>query len=625
MDEDAVWKAQTSSDIDQLKAAVQYLLQYSRMPELARFAEVPHESPHTMSTPSKPADGDSAPRTDWLNESPSVPAEHEPELVPAPMSNLYSLTESRDLQSGNVASIRAPDADFIARGAIAIGEADDLFKYYRDHINSLLWGGVLCQHNTLQGARQSSAVLVAAVLTVAALHTPGRKGSLDAAYDEFVSLSGSESLSRSHSLDDIRGLCIGAFYLTNLSWRLSSQAVRMATEINLHQASLALLRGYTDPKSHERVRLWYVLYICDHQFAIAYGRPPIMHDDIAIKNIERFVANQLITPGDIRLAGQVRFQQILAEAYFVYGCDPDLALDCDDYEKLRSSNISLDQWRLTWVPKSVNMPLYGTYPSKSKVLYYHFARFHLNSHSLRGLSARRSSEQGMPADLSWDRREAANAAILAATSTMHLVIEEGDIHRALVGVPIFTHTMIAMCASFLIKMAVVFGTPLPNASPEDQMILVPKDLSRYGLNFYTADALKLVEDLVNVFSTAAEKVSQRHLACRIVMGLQELLQNFERNDDGYGFVYSRRKNAQNVVMASSGLLPSRPLSRNGYAGDHALPNQNFDSVGVDLGTTQNNSYQFDQYIYGHDPLYMNLNWSFDDGFLWPMDGQATQL
>lgn len=625
MDDDAVWKAQATSNIDQLRAAVQHLLQCNKLPELAKFAEGSMQSPQIIPTPSRPVDRDLASHSDWLDERPAVSVEHESELVPAPMSNLYNLTESRHPQSTKVAPTRGESVDILVRGTITIEEAEYLFNYYRKNINSLLWGGILCQHKTLQDARQSSAVLTAAVITVAALHAPDQKKILPSAYDEFVSISGSDSLSRSHNLDDIRGLCIGAFYLTNLSWRLTSQAVRMATEVNLHQASLSLLRGYSDLKTHERMRLWYVLYICDHQFAIAYGRPPIMHDDGAIRSIDKFLANQLISPGDIRLAGQVKIQQILSEVYFFYGCDPDLALNTEDYERLRSFNISLDQWRLTWVPKSVDMPLYGTYPSRSKVLYYQFARFHLNSLSLRGLSARRSSEQGMPADLSWDRREAANAAILAATSTMQLVVEEADIHRALVGVPIFTHTMIAMCASFLIKMAVVFGKPLPSSNQDDQQILVPKDLSRYGLNFYTADALKLVEDLVDVLIIAAENVSQRHLVYRIVMGLKELLQHFVRDGDSSGFLYSRLNNAQTVVMASSGLVPARPTSRNGYSREHSMPNINIDDVDVNLSATQNGGCHFEQYIYGHDPLYMNLNWSIEDGFLWPIDEQATQF
>ena len=174
------------------------------------------------------------------------------------MSDIYSLTEATRLRQ--VLPSAPSSLDFVGRGVFSTMEAESLYAHYRENINSLLWAGVLCQHATLQEAPQSSSLLVAAIPTVAALHAPGRKDALNAAYKELVSLSASTCLSRIRSLDDIRGLCIGAFYLTNLSWRLCSQAVRVATELNLHRASLSLLRGYTDVQSHELVRLWYVLY-----------------------------------------------------------------------------------------------------------------------------------------------------------------------------------------------------------------------------------------------------------------------------------------------------------------------------------------------------------------------------
>ena len=287
------------------------------------------------------------------------------------MKNLSSLTETRALQDNHTTQVVSKEADFITRNVISFPEAEYLFANYRDRINPLLWAGTLCPHRTTEEARSSSTLLVAAVLTVSALHSFGRAESLHATYENFVSLVSSSCLSRAHSLDDIRGLLIGAFYITNLSWRLCGQAVRIATEMNLHQAFQHFVQ---DPaNSHEQVRLWYVLYVNDHQFSIAYGRPPIMHYDMAVRSIERFLAAPQATDGDIRLAAQVTLFRTLAEAYFLYGSDPDQELREEDFEKLRSLSISVDQWRLTWQTRSVDMPIYGAYPSKGAVLYYHFA------------------------------------------------------------------------------------------------------------------------------------------------------------------------------------------------------------------------------------------------------------
>lgn len=578
------WKAQTTSGLDQLKAAVQYLLRQNNLPELAKFSNGTLPSVTTASTVSP---------TDIANETPSV--QDDSDLVLPPMSNLYSLTETRN--SHAVATTR--ELDFIDKGIISLSESQDLFNHYRDHINPLLWGGALCSHQTLAESRQSSTLLTAAVLTVAALHRP-EKRSVQTTYDVFVSVVKSSCLARAQNLDDIRGLCIGAFYITNMSWRIVSRAVRIATEMNLHR------RGRTD--SHERLRLWYVLYVCDHQFAIAYGRPPLMHDDVAIRNVDKFLSSHQATNGDMRLIAQVDVFRILAEAYFLYGCDPDQELDESDFEKLRLLNVQIDQWRVQFQSKHTDMPTYGSYPLKGHVLYYHFARFHLNSMSLRGIKF-----QDTP---SWDRREAANTAISAATSTLKLIIEEPDLNRALFGLPIFTHTMIAMCASFILKMAIAFGT----RTQDGMSVLVPKDLSAMGLTFYTGDAVKLVQDFTDVLALVGEHVSQRHLAKHIVVGLNELLQRFRMEADH--LVFSRLGSIRAGIAANPGLLPSRPVSRN----ENRLNPAEARPATLDMGFLENAT-TFDGF--DNDPLSIsmagNFDWGFDDNFLWQTEYQDFQF
>lgn len=531
------------SQIERLENSVNCLLSQippQKLPAVDRVMSPPAATINHIISPIQPVNHVSPGQID---ASPSIV--NDDGFVPAPMSNLHSLAKSR-LEAAPITT------DFIDRGLLTLTEAHYLFEYYMDNINNLLWAGILCSYSEFQQAR-SSPILLSAILTVAAFHAPGRKESLQIAYNEFVSLIEKASLIQGKSLDDVRGLCIGAFYLTNLSWKLCSQAIRMATEMNLHHVNIAIKRDY-DKQAHEHIRLWYVLYICDHQFATAYGRPTLMHDDIAVDNIQRFLASQHATPGDVRLAGQLKIQQILNQAVTHFGLDTSLELGDDDYEQLRAFNLKLDQWRIEWVPKSADMPLYRTYPSRSKVLYYHFGRFHLNALSLRGISA------GKIGILDWNRREAANAAITAAINTLRLVIEESDIQRALVGVPIFTHSIIAICASFLIKVVVVFGA---------QDSSLNQNLSNHGLNLYTADVLKLVQDLIDVFAVMAEKVSHRHLACDIVVGLRDLLKQFESRGNTY--VLGQQSEIQDY----------------------------------DFGT--------------------DFNWSFDDSFLWQYDEGGIQF
>lgn len=580
----------------------------------------------------------------FISEGPSADLqEDDSDLVPLPMNNLYSLTDPSKSYLIRVDPTCVNGPDFISRGVVSLDEAQFLFSHFITHINPLLWDGILCAHTTLESARASSSLLVATVLTVAAMHLSGERKDaenapdaerqngnrsdqqrqqqqqqqqsqnkptlLHATYDAFVQLMRASCLLRSQNLDDIRGLCIGAFYLTSLSWALCSRAIRVATEMNVHKSSLQFAaRGAALPVSStsstsmpgqppssssygndqfERVQLWYVLYVCDHQFALAYGRPPSMHDDASIRNADKLLAMSESLPfsdaapgsippplvsrnarGNRWLVAQVKLFRILAGAYFLYGCDPDLALSGEDYQRLQSFNLSLDQWRLEEQQHTrggpmgvlpVGLPGDGPtrgYPAddrqavanKVTTLYYHLARFQLNSLSLRGISAR-GNDGAMGAgagqfgtsgtaaiSMSWERQEAANNAIAAAASTIRLIVEDADLRNLQIGMPIFVHAMIAVCASFLLKMAVVFSA---DGSNNATALPLPRDLSRHGLNFHTKNALADVESLVRVLGAVADSTSQQHVVRQVVTGLRELLQRFRPGNEPDTFVYLR--------------------------------------------------------------------------------------
>lgn len=286
-------------------------------------------------------------------------------LVTAPMRNLHTLTQNATQHQTRTGSLLPQEAtDFIAQGILPIVEAEYLFSHYRQKLNTLLWAGVLCPHPDLNHARRSSTLLTAAVLTVAALHTTGHQDSLQVCYEVFTSLVKDASMARHQSLDDIRGLCIGAFYINSMSWRLAGLAVRIAAEMNLHMAFRDLIRGQHEARAS--VRLWYVLYICDHQFSIAHGRPPIMFNDAAIRGVDKFLASTETTSGDIRLSAQLVLWPILTEGYLLWGTDPELELTESDYEKLRSFNTAVQQWRQSWQQRSADMPVCCLMPHESR-------------------------------------------------------------------------------------------------------------------------------------------------------------------------------------------------------------------------------------------------------------------
>ncbi|KAF4975474.1 hypothetical protein FZEAL_7737 [Fusarium zealandicum] len=628
MDEDAKWKAETVATIRRLEKAVETLLHHNDLSSLTR------DNIAILATNTSPecADGEEAPvralsplTTDhpeplngnFTPEGPSTGLrayQDDSDLVPLPMNNLYNLTDPRNSQLIRVNPAYANGPDFISQGVLPLSEAEFLFDHYRTHINPLLWDGVLCSHKTLHTARDSSSLLVAVVLTVAALHIPNREESLQATYGAFVSLMRGSCLLRCQNLDVIRALCIGAFYLTSLSWALCSRAVRVATEMNLHKSSLQFARGSIE--SYERVRLWYVLYVCDHQFALAYGRPPLMHEDAAIRNAEKLLTSGLSSMGDCGLVAQVKLFRILANGYFMHGCDPDLELKGQDFERLKEFSVSVEQWRLDHHPDKSGSSMKGSAPSQTNTLYYHLARFQLNSVSLRGISARDASQDTPDFDMDMDRQEASNIAIMAAMSTARLISDDENLQQALIGLPIFTHAMIAVCATFLLKMAVVFGEP---SSGNDHTLHLPMNLAEYGLNFHTKTALANVERLVRVLGQVADNASQRHVARQVVTGLGELLQQFKAGEADT-FVYSLPRAKSFTSLKASGLKEASAAGAvvNGMAETRkdvlddtrvdAIADQHTDMMQGDNGN------QLDPF-----DLTGDLDWRFDDSFLLGID------
>jgi hypothetical protein len=613
------WKSQASSTIERLKSAVEQLLLHNNLPDLAEcntIASIPTTNPEPTiqtlspySCPSHPTD------RDFTAEGPLNTNQDNSDLIPLPMNNLYSLADAKNSHLIRVDPGDANGPDLIDQGILSLEEAEFLFGHFRDHINPLLWDGILCSHTSLQQVRESSSFLMAVILTVSALHIPEREHLLAATYGAFVSLMRGSCLLRCDNLDVVRALCIGAFHLTSLSWALCSRAVRVATEINLHKSSLQFARGSLE--SYERVRLWYILYVCDHQFALAYGRPPMMHEDASIRNAQKLLTSGLSSRGDHGLVAQVKLFRILADSYFMYGCDPDLELGAEDFERVHAFNVSVDQWRLEHQSARPAEPSTDSLaPAKGNALYYHLARFQLNSVALRGISARLNSKDDLKAGMSWDRQEAANNATIAAMSTVRLITEDSELQDALIGLPIFTHAMIAVCASFLLKLAVVFGEP---ASAGEHSLSLPNDLTDYGLNFQTKIALTNVERLARVLSRVADKASQRHVARQVVTGLEELLQRFSAGQTPDSIVYSQSPSTVAISLAKTGSAPNNDL----YVTSNDV-NDNTTPTNLDATEPQGLP-DFPDYQQGLFDLTGDLDWRFDSGFLLGIDGMVSEM
>ncbi|KAJ5884961.1 hypothetical protein N7495_009471 [Penicillium taxi] len=441
-------------------------------------------------------------------------------LVTAPMGSLYEVTQLSENRESSPGQAYSPDValvtDFISRGVVDLQEAEELFYHFDQVLNRYLWDGVLLAHKDLTSVRRSSSMLLAAILAVTALHMPTKERTFDTCYTEFAKLASESMLGNHHNMDDIRALCIGAFWLADVSWKLSGYAVRIATERNLHQFFRKAIQG--SPEHQEQARLWYLLYTLDHHFSIAYGRPPIIHEDASIQQHNMFTQTPSVSQGDLRLHSQVDLFIILTQSYFAFGPDVDLEVPESAFPKIDAFDEDLKDWKSTWLPRLAGSRHVGAYPYKAVNMHYHFSRLQLHSVALRTYHSSTSSRVMSP-----ERRKRANIAIESAIATLQVVLDERDIQRALVGVPLYLHSMIAFAAVFLLKIAAKSCSNRSSTGDQGQKTSIASAGLIVDIHYVSI----LVGQIAEMMESCSQRASKRHLSHHIARGLRRMLTGLE--------------------------------------------------------------------------------------------------
>ncbi|KAI5810275.1 hypothetical protein DFH27DRAFT_477090, partial [Peziza echinospora] len=514
LDEDVEWKVKMTEELSQLQRAVEDILKTKHMRPLSAYTSPTHSaasscspgmSMATLFSGNSPTDQrilptsvdgspkNSRPQSSKFYEQ-HYSALNSASLSTNPMGSLYEVTKLRSLRSNSTAAANGPgEDDLITRGLVSLEEAEELFDLFRSTLNHYLFDVALI-HDNLTSVRASSSLLLASILTVSSLHRPASNSKANTppptrtfgvCYQHFLTLvsssmfdftaaqSGPQSYTR--ALDNVRALSIAAFWLPDLSWKLSGHAVRIATELNVHQSYRKALkatpigsklteaermRREQERKFHyERARLWYLLYVCDHHFSIAYGRPPVIcysqHEAIRDAGFERYLESDLCKEGDFRVVSQLALFVVLERIYECFAGEiSEGGMVREEVLFVEQFNHELDEWRDIWCPRLRKNAFVGDYPAKGVLLHYHFAKLQLNSLALRGVTALSTSEvtsAHIIGAFGPQRTAMARLAIESATHVLTTILTVEEIRVCLIGVPLYVHTMIAFAAVFLMK------------------------------------------------------------------------------------------------------------------------------------------------------------------------------
>ncbi|RMZ84342.1 hypothetical protein DV738_g545, partial [Chaetothyriales sp. CBS 135597] len=383
-------------------------------------------------------------------------------LSHVPIESLYQITGMRALRAAGGSSEdqaryckQLRDTDFISRGVVKIEDAEPLARYFLEKLDPYIWH-VCRQYTDLESFRSRSPTLTAAVLAVAALHDTARCHLYATCVKEYKRLVANAMFERNIDMEYLRALVIGAYWLSDISWTLSGYAIRRASEFHLKQCYLHIAESVRSPgktgaakleEAMDGIRVLYLLYVCDHQLSILYGRSSIMRDnETYITGWESYVACSLATDADRRIAGQICLMYLMNQMRETLGPeDVSTVLPMSALGQIASFERDLDDWIARFSRHNPSQFI-GNWPNKGAIMHYHWAKLYLQSYVLRGLP---DSGAVIPEHFV----ENASAAVQAATTIINLLIEDKDAHVAIGFVPHHIHGMVAFAAMFLLKVA----------------------------------------------------------------------------------------------------------------------------------------------------------------------------
>ncbi|KDN43960.1 hypothetical protein K437DRAFT_257266 [Tilletiaria anomala UBC 951] len=345
----------------------------------------------------------------------------------APGVLLRQVTSAGALQrpAASVSLGRRTQPNAIGNATSAISEwlldqeqTDGLLKQYIDTLDGYAYdviGGPASMWSAdlvLSRLRVEGQMQLTAVCAITAMHSsPSRPAAptsvlCDQLYLECIRLSALQAFSRNSSLDDIKALVLGSYHFRELSWILTSVAVRIATERGLQESYKRCLKAahggdtaggadaeraatHEDPgtslhprtewlgessggggardadigaknndrdvqqkqqrKAYEEARLYYQIYVADHMASIPHGRPPLTRQHAAIRRARDWLDLSLLTgPDDVFLISQVELHEIAHDVLDEFGVDVHERLNPSQLTFAAKFNDLLDQWHEEW-------------------------------------------------------------------------------------------------------------------------------------------------------------------------------------------------------------------------------------------------------------------------------------
>ncbi|KAL4899907.1 hypothetical protein BDW74DRAFT_188792 [Aspergillus multicolor] len=421
---------------------------------------------------SKPNDGDRDGSSPPAEPEQAGPQEEEgcevsppesPSAVQAPIDTFLDITKIKSPHSiesppSARASRSSARSDLISKGIITTTVAERLVHHYFSRLDHYLYG-IGGEYQGLEHLRASAPILLAAICTVSALHDPQDRAVYETCNREFRSLV-SKSTFEKRDVDYIRALCISSFWLADASRILCSDAIRRAADMRLHRSFDALFEdkaglghahgpSVPSPSSQnpalatDRVRLWYLLFVCDQHLSILHNRDSLLRSDKGIAvGWETYLHRAETSESDVRILSQVSLLLIMGQVRDVLGSDNQTPLPPALASQILNYSRQLDKWYTKFSGLFVTNAFIGEFPKRGLQLHYQFGKLYLGHQVFKGLHGRPIPPHFLTAGV---------MAHDAAAAIFEMILSERELQEGLVGMPHYFHVMIAFAGHLLLE------------------------------------------------------------------------------------------------------------------------------------------------------------------------------
>ncbi|ANZ73691.1 BA75_00530T0 [Komagataella pastoris] len=355
------------------------------------------------------------------------------------LTDILSLLRDQQNEKNQKASIAAT-IDSI----LTLEDAHTLFDYFDTNITPQLFGFDLSSYS-VDDLRTTSPILFITICCISSIHHIDFKhlhGSLKGLLEKLSQdVLQNPPNNEVEAFNTIIALCISGFWFQK-NQIFTGLALQLAKNMNLNVPVRKNKRRRRNSNSKsisdkDRLKLWYLLFILDGHQSLAFNRQPLLSsNDPALTHSRELLSSESIrdkycealrenpstelilngsppgsssdtdTPSkvgsgsrtsdhshelkysDLRLVSQVEYNQAISEVFRGNAWD---LLTPASFGIPFKSNVELDKWMVQWTVLLSPMHSNNIWSSKSTLIYYNFAKMHINSLSVRKLHTDGSS------------------------------------------------------------------------------------------------------------------------------------------------------------------------------------------------------------------------------------------